>query len=191
MPNLWGVNMASVQKIYADALFSLLESENTDKSGFDSVLSQLKAVGKAIAETPDFIKFMNTPTVTREEKLGLVDKAFAGLKQSHVYNFLRLLSVKGRMGHFPRILSTFNEMYNERFDIAEIIVTSSMPLTDSLKSKIVGKMASITGKTVSIVEKVDKSIIGGVVVDYGNTRLDGSVKTRLAELKKDMSGIIA
>jgi F-type H+-transporting ATPase subunit delta len=183
--------MASIEKTYADALFTLLEDEKSDKTVFDAVLGQLKSIRTAIAETPEFIKLLNTPTISEAEKLGVVEAAFGGVQTDYIRNFLRLLTVKGRMAYFPRIADAFRMMYNERFDIAEISVTSAMPLTDELRAKLTSKMAQITGKTVTLSEKVDASIIGGVVVDYGNTRLDGSVKTRLAELKKDISGIIA
>jgi F-type H+-transporting ATPase subunit delta len=183
--------MASVEKTYADALFTLLEEENSDRIAFTEVLSQLKKVELVLADTPDFIKLLNTPTVSGGEKLALVETAFSGRVSDYVYNFLRLLTVKKRMAHFPRIFSSFRGLYNERFDIAEIVVTSAMPLTADLREKITARMTAITGKTVSVIERVDKSILGGVVVDYGNTRLDGSVKTRLAELKKDIAGIIA
>jgi len=183
--------MASVEKTYADALFMLLEEEKTDKTGFDSVLAQLGVVRESIDEVPDFIKLLNTPTISEAEKLELVGKAFAGAESEYVRNFLRLLTVKKRMAYFPRIYKSFRELYNDKFDIADIIVTSSMPLTPELREKITAKMSQITGKTVSITEKVDKSVIGGVMVDYGNTRLDGTVKTRLEQLKKDMSNIIA
>ena len=183
--------MASVAKTYSDALFMLLVEENSDKSVFDTTLEQLKSVQSVIAETPDFIKLLNTPTISDSEKLSLVEKAFYQRVTEKVYNFLRLITVKRRMAYFSQIYNAFREMYNEKFDIAEMTVTSSIPLTDALRTKIIDKMMQITGKTISLTEKVDKSIIGGVVIDYGNTRLDGSVKTRLAELKKDIAGIIA
>ena len=83
------------------------------------------------------------------------------------------------------------QLYNEHFRIAEITVTASAPLSESVREKIAAKMSEVTGKTVSIKEKVDPSIIGGVVIDYGSTRYDGSVRTRLNELKKELGGVIA
>jgi F-type H+-transporting ATPase subunit delta len=144
-----------------------------------------------MTDVPDFAKLMGTPTISEQEKLSLVEDVFSGKTSGNVYNFLRLLTVNERMGSFPQITRAFKTMYNNRFDIAEITVTSSLPLTDELRGKISAKMEKITGKLVSVTEKVDKSIIGGVMIDYGNTRYDGSVKTRLAELKKEISGIIA
>jgi len=186
--------MASVEKTYADAMFTLLESENVDKPMFDTVLSQLKCVGESIAQTPDLLKLMSTPTVSDAEKIGLIDTVFGGKVTEYVHNFLRLLAVKKRMSYYARIVTAFRELYNEHFDIAEITVTSAMQVDEATRSKIAVKMANIMGKPVEnvlITERVDKSLIGGVVVDYGNSRFDGSVKTRLNELAKDIAGTIA
>jgi F-type H+-transporting ATPase subunit delta len=186
--------MASVEKTYADAMFALLEEENADRTVFDTVMHQLKCVGESIAQTPDLLKLMSTPTISDAEKLSLIDTVFGGKVTDYVHNFLRLLAVKKRMSCYRGIVDTFRGLYNERFDIAEIVITSAMPITAESRSKIVTKMSQITGKpaeNIEVSEKVDGSLIGGVVVDYGNTRYDGSVKTRLSELAKDIAGTIA
>ncbi|MCL2633712.1 MAG: ATP synthase F1 subunit delta [Oscillospiraceae bacterium] len=183
---------ASIEKTYADALFSLIKEEKGDvKTVFDTTLSELEAVDTVVSGLPDFVKLLSTPTISEKEKLELVEKAFSGKTSQTVYNFLRVLTVKKRMAYFGKIYRSFRAAYNEEFGIAEITVTTSLPLTDPLRESITKRMAEITGKNVSIREKVDKSIIGGIVIDYGNTRLDGSIKTRLTDLKKDIANIIA
>ncbi|MDR0222346.1 MAG: ATP synthase F1 subunit delta [Oscillospiraceae bacterium] len=182
---------ASIEKTYADALFSLIAEDGGDKAAYDGVLRELEAVDAVLTEVPDFLKLLGTPTVSGESKLEIIEKAFKSRLSEYPYNFLRVLTVKGRMSRFGGIYRSFRGLYNERFGIAEITVTTSVPLTAALKSKITARMSEITKKTVTVKEKVNPEIIGGIVVDYGNTRLDGSVKTRLAELKKDVAGIIA
>ncbi|MGN1109530.1 MAG: ATP synthase F1 subunit delta, partial [Oscillospiraceae bacterium] len=106
-------------------------------------------------------------------------------------NLLCVLTERGRMGCFGGIVKQFRILYNEHFKIAEITVTSSSPLSEQTRDKIMAKMSEVTGKTVSIKEKVDPSLIGGIVIDYGSTRYDGSVRTRLNGLKKELGGVIA
>jgi F-type H+-transporting ATPase subunit delta len=183
--------MASVEKTYADAMFTLLQDDGAERTVFDTVLSQLKVVGDSIAATPDLLKLMSTPTVSDDEKLGVIDAVFAGRATPYVHNFLRLIAVKKRMSCYLRILDAFRERYNEHFGVADITVTSAFPLSEAALSKIALKMQGITGKTVSLTTNVDKTLIGGVVVDYGNTRLDGSVKTRLDELSKNIANTVA
>jgi F-type H+-transporting ATPase subunit delta len=183
--------MASVEKTYADALFTLLEEEGSAQPAFDLVLNQLGVVRSTLRDVPEFIKLLNTPTISSEEKLELIHSTFSGKVTDYVLNFLMLVTEKRRMSYFPRIYTTFRGLYNDKFDIAEITVTSSMKINAELSEKIKTKMEKITGKTVSVTEKIDKSVIGGIMIDYGNMRFDGTVKTRLAELKNDISGIIA
>lgn len=178
----------SVEKTYSDALFTVLDD---NRAAFEEALAALEAVDAVVSAAPEFLKFLGTPTVSAEEKLGVVEKAFGGKVSPYVLNFLKVLTVKGRFAHFNRIYKAFREDFNEKFGIAEITVTAPFPLDDELRGKIEARMEKITGKDITLREKVDKSLIGGVTIDYGNTRFDGSVKTRLGELKKEITGIIA
>ena len=59
-----------------------------------------------------------------------------------------------------------------------------------MKQKIIEKMSKVIGKTVSLNEKVDEKLIGGIVIDYGSKRYDGSVKSRLDALKGELGSVI-
>ena len=108
-----------------------------------------------------------------------------------VLNFLCILTENDRLPDFERILAYFTELYNEKLGIADVTVTSAMPLSDTAAEKIRAKMAEITGKTVNMTLKTDDRLIGGVVISYGNTTIDGSVRARLEQLKADIAGTIA
>ena len=95
------------------------------------------------------------------------------------------------MSCFSGIVKQFREMYNDKFKLADITVTSSEPLTADMKEKISAKMSQVIGKTVTIIEKVDPNIIGGIVIDYGSRRYDGSVKARLNALKAELGSVIS
>ena len=156
-----------------------------------NTLGELSALDGIFREQPDFVKLLGTPTVTMDEKLGMIKDIIADGVSEYTGNLLCVLTERGRMGCFSGIVKNFRALYNEHFRIAEITVTASAPLSESVREKIAAKMSEVTGKTVSIKEKVDPSIIGGVVIDYGSTRYDGSVRTRLNELKKELGGVIA
>ena len=177
------------EKVYADAFFTLCleETPNTLKN----TLGELSALDGIFREQPDFVKLLGTPTVTMDEKLGMIKDIIADGISEYTGNLLCVLTESGRMGCFSGIVKNFRALYNEHFRIAEITVTASAPLSESVREKIAAKMSEVTGKTVSIKEKVDPSIIGGVVIDYGSTRYDGSIRTRLNELKKELGGVIA
>ena len=177
------------EKVYADAFFTLCLEETPDT--LKNTLGELSALDGIFREQPDFVKLLGTPTVTMDEKLGMIKDIIADGISEYTGNLLCVLTERGRMGCFSGIVKNFRALYNEHFRIAEITVTASAPLSESVREKIAAKMSEGTGKTVSIKEKVDPSIIGGVVIDYGSTRYDGSVRTRLNELKKELGGVIA
>ena len=177
------------EKVYADAFFTLCLEETPDT--LENTLGKLSALDGIFREQPDFVKLLGTPTVTMDEKLGMIKDIIADGVSEYTGNLLCVLTERGRMGCFSGIVKNFRALYNEHFRIAEITVTASAPLSESVRERITAKMSEVTGKTVSIREKVDPSIIGGVVIDYGSTRYDGSVRTRLNELKKELGGVIA
>lgn len=186
---------ASVEKTYADALLSLAAEENGDsgelKVALGALCDELDGVNMALAAVPDFIRLMNAPTVPGEEKAALLKSSFEGKISGLALRFLLVVADKKRMGWFDKICRETRRLYNEQFGIMEIVVTTTLPLDEEMRGKIAAKMAQVTGKTVKLREKTDKSLIGGIVIDCGNTRLDGSVKTRLEALKQDIAGIIA
>ena len=177
--------MAAVDKTYGDALFSLVTEEDEK-----ALLGQLKGVSEVFAAEPDFIKLLRTPTIPIEEKTALVKEVFDGKVHKFVVNFLCILTENDRLPDFERILAYFTGLYNEKLGIADVTVTSAMPLSDTAAEKIRAKMAEITGKTVNMTLKTDDKLIGGVVISYGNTTIDGSVKARLEQLKADIAGTI-
>ncbi len=180
--------MAAVDKTYGDALFSLVTEE--DEKALPDILGQLKGVSEVFAAEPDFIKLLRTPTIPSEEKTALVKEVFDGKVHKFVVNFLCILTENDRLPDFERILAYFTGLYNEKLGIADVTVTSAMPLSDTAAEKIRAKMAEITGKTVNMTLKTDNKLIGGVVISYGNTTIDGSVKARLEQLKADIAGTI-
>lgn len=177
-------------KVYGDAFFSLCCEEN--ESGLKDILEEITELSKVFSDNPEFIKLMGTPTVSLEDKLSLVNEIAKEGKISELTgNLLCVLTEKGRMNCFAGIVKHFRELYNDKFKLAEITVTTSAKLSDEMKGKIAEKMSKIIGKTVTINERLDPTIIGGIIVDYGSRRYDGSVKARLNDLAKELGSIIA
>ena len=178
------------EKVYAGAFFELCTEEAPDR--LSDILGELDALNAIFDGDPEFVKLLGTPTITMDEKLGMMRDIISRGEISEITgNLLCVLTERGRMNCFGGILRHFRASYNDHFRIAEITVTASAPLSEQLREKIRMKMSEVTGKNVSVKEKIDPTLIGGVIIDYGSTRYDGSVRTRLSELKKELGGVIA
>ncbi len=177
-----------VEKNYGDALFELINEENPVM--LKTVQDELCAVNDILTEVPDFVKLSKTPTVSAAEKASIIKETFEGRVSDYTYRFLMIITENGRLPFFGRIYRYFASLCNERLGIAEITAVTAEPLTEELKAKIKLKMTQVTGKTISLKEEVDPSIIGGIVLKYGSRSFDGSVKARLDALKAEIGSVI-
>jgi F-type H+-transporting ATPase subunit delta len=181
----------SVENVYSAALMELFEEKfGGSRESFTGSLAELAAISDVLTASPDLIRFSMVPTVARGDKIDVIKNIFGGKVSDYILNFLLVLTDKGRLGRFGGIYRDFRTKYYDKFGIAPVTVTSAFPLSDEQKEKISAKMKQITGKDVELSEKTDKDLIGGVTVDYGGTRIDGSVKFRLEALKKEIAGTI-
>ena len=81
----------------------------------------------------------------------------------------------------------FIELYNEHEGIIRVDVTTAYDLNDSQRKELLDALSTSTGKNVKMDHKVDKEIIGGVIVRIDDTVLDGSVKHKIRKLKNQFA----
>ena len=81
-------------------------------------------------------------------------------------------------------------MYYDKKNILEVTATTVQPLSEKLREKLVQKLEGASGKSIILHEKQDKSILGGIVLRYGNTQIDSSVRTKLDKIKAQIDSAI-
>ena len=168
---------AEVAKLYAEALFELFTEAGSD----EKLHTQLNEYAEVFKSNPDLTTLLSAPLLTADEKISVVSKIFDD--NGLIYDFLCLLCEKGRAAYFEEITEVFNEKYNEVNNIVDVHVTTSVPLTEDLRKKLVDKLQAKLGKTVVLKEKTDTSIIDGIIIDYNNKRIDNSVRSGLETLR--------
>ncbi len=179
--------MTGVEKIYSEAVFELA----CEQSCTDEVKKELDSLAVVFNDNPGFAKLLTAPTVTIGEKLEIIEKTFKGKISELCYNLLCVVTEKGRAAAVPAIAEDYKNRWYEMKNIAEVKVTTSVPLSENLRAKLKAKLESVYKKTVILTENVDPTIMGGIVLNYGNTMLDGSVKAKLEAIQKQIKGVIA
>lgn len=175
------------EKVYSEAVFELAKETGTA----DKIKEELDALAKVFEDAPELGKFLSAPTVTLEEKLAFIEKNFKERLSETAYNLLCVVTENGRAALIPAIAEDYRNRWYEMKNIAEVRVTTSVPLGDVLRTKLRSKLEAVTKKTVILTESVDPSIMGGIVINYGNTMMDGSVKSKLEAVQKQIKGVIA
>ena len=172
--------MQTVGKVYAEALFSLAREERKEQQ----VYEELNQAADLMLQNPGFSTLLDVPTLRTEERIEVLRKV-NGDAPGITENFLCLLVEKHRFGRLSEIREAYNKQYHEAFGIAEVDVTTAVPLDEAQRSALRSKLHKKLGKTIQLREHVDKTLVGGMVVQYGDTRMDNSLRTRMRQFKQD------
>lgn len=167
--------MTRIGTVYAQGLYDLAKEEGVDAA----VLQQLKVLQESFRAEPDFLRLLSAPNLSKQERCGVLDESFRGRVHPYVLNFLKLLTEKGYIRHFPDCCKAYKDLYNRDHGILEVKAVTAVPLTEELNRKLTDKLCAITGKTVELQCHVDPAVLGGVRLDYDGKRVDGTVKNRL------------
>ncbi len=107
--------------------------------------------------------------------------------KSAIENFVKLLIVNNDIAKADKIIEQFKKIWNKEEAVVEAEVVSARELDKAIVKLLKGYIAELSGAgKVDLKQKVDKNILGGVVVKYGDKVLDASLKTQLEELKENI-----
>ena len=172
---------------YAEALFQLSEEENITKE----IYSELNDVVDIVKSNKELENVLKSPLISKSEKVELIEKLFSDKINKHLKNFLKILVEKGRINSLKTIETTFKQLLNDKHNIIEGTVISAVPREEKQIKELEEKLSKKYNKNVTLENKVDESILGGVLVRLGNTQIDGSVKTRLDNIKDQLAQVIS
>lgn len=169
-----------VGKLYANALFEI-SLENNDA---DNIYNDLLQCNEIFSQNPDLVKLLSSPVILKSDKMDIITKIFG--ESGTVRDFICVVMERNRISCFDSITKAYSQSYNQYRNIAEMTVITSVPLKDEKRAKLIKKLEEKSGKTVKLVEKVAPSIIGGIILKYGNSQIDNSIRGRLEAVSKQL-----
>jgi len=151
---------------------------------FSIVLEELELFGKQLQGVPLLQKLFLNPAVPYEKKISVLEQLGAKLKfQTVTLNFLNTLIQRDRLNLLDQMIVSAEQQFLERQGILVVEVTTAKRLQPDEETKLVARLEAFTGKKVQVENKLDSSMIGGVVTRIGTTLYDGSVQAQLQQLK--------
>ena len=167
--------MTRIASVYAQALYDLARDEALGRD----ILQELKLLQEAFVQNPDFVRLLSTPNLSKEERCGIIHESFAGKLQPYVLNFLKILTEKGYIKHFPECCEAYRQMYNRDNGILPVKAVTAVALSEAQRDRLSAKLARITGKTIELCNVVDPKCLGGMRIDYDGKCVDDTVQHRL------------
>lgn len=172
--------MTRVSEEYAAALFTLAAEENVKREVADS----LKTIKALAGEYPEYIDLLASPSIPLDERCEVIDKAFGEAMHEYAVSFVKLICERGHIRELCECIDEYLKLYEAADGIATANITSAVTLTDAEKETLKRKLEAKLSRRVELVCSVDESILGGVVIRVDGNIMDGSLKTKLADLKE-------
>ena len=169
---------------YVKSLLSLAVEQNA----LEAVHGDMLMFSKVVEENRAFELMLKNPIIKHEKKRDILEKVFAGRVHPLTMAIFDILTRKNREPLLPAIAKEFHTAYNIYKGIGKATVTSAVPLDAELRIEFENIVKKLSAKDkVELIEKVDKDIIGGFVLNVGDRQVDASIKNKLNALKVNFS----
>jgi F-type H+-transporting ATPase subunit delta len=171
---------------YALALFELAKEEGA----LDSVAADLGAFSEALDAAPDLARLVKSPVFSADEQskglTAVLDSlGIGGLTK----NFLLLTARNRRLFAVPDMIGAYRAMLARERGETSAQVVAATKLTEAQLTALKQALKAALGKEVMLEERVDPSLLGGLVVKVGSRMIDSSLRTRLNSLRVAMKEV--
>ncbi len=167
---------------YAKAILSLASDKNEAKV----VNDDMELMAESIAQSSDLAMMLNSAVIKSDDKQKALLAVFPKLNANSI-KLIELLKVNKRLDILNHVAAKYTTLFDELEGKEAAIVTTAVPLTDDLKSKVLAKLKELSSKTVALKSVVDETILGGFILRVGDKQYDASVASKLNNLKREFT----
>lgn len=168
---------------YAKAVFELAQEQGQ----FDAWSGRLE-FWSALVANPEMSKRLDAPGLTHQDKAGLIETVAGDEMEDNGRNFIRLLSENNRLALLPDVQGLYEELRAEAEGEIEATVTTAFELSDEQQQNIIAALSKRLDRKVRIVSVVDSDLIGGAIIRAGDLVIDGSLKGRVENMERSVTG---
>lgn len=167
---------------YAESLFRLASAEEVA----DRVEEELHELEQLYQKNYELKEFIHNPRVKADGKKDALTELLGNKISRILLNHMHLIIDQDRGRMFPKIAEEYYRLAKETRAKVTAEVVTALPMADGMLDDLAAELRKLTRKDVHLRTRVDESIIGGVIVRVGDKVLDGSIRKKLSQLKKQM-----
>lgn len=172
-----------VEQTYGEALFQTA----MEKNQLDAFMDEVQLIQTVLEQNPEWDRLMKHPKISKQEKVEVMKGAFSGRISREMTGFLELILTKERYDHLRDIFRYFTLKVKEEKKIGTAYVTTPMELSEIRKSDIQDRLLKTTPYlTMEMHYEVDPTLIGGIMIRIKDRVVDSSIRTKLAEMKREL-----
>jgi len=178
------VRASVVGRNYAEAL--LLAAEARGAAEIERYGRLIDAVAGAVRADERIAVALESPRVAKATKATLLERALEDLAPAEFVRFLQAVVRRGRQGVLAEIAQEYQGLVDVKLNRVQAGVTLARDPDTELERQIIERLTAAIGKDVRAHFRIDRGILGGVVVRVGDRIFDGSVRRKLATLRRKM-----
>lgn len=164
---------------YASALYQVAEKNGK----VDEYIEDLKNICTLIYDNEEFYKILKHPQISTSQKKKMFINIFKGKIDEELLSFLLILIQKDRIMFLREKLKQMQHIYLEKNNTLKAHVKSAIPLDDKEIDNLRNKLEKKYDKKIILINEIDKEIIGGLYVRVGDDVIDGTLRSKLHEMK--------
>ena len=177
------MNYGSLARRYARALLQIAQEENK----VEKIGDELESLDLFFKKSPEiFEAFINRQYALAERKKAAEQFLNSNSFSPVVKNFFLLLLDKNRIEALPDIIREFGFLRDTLLGWARAEVTTATSLTADIVQRTTKFLSEQTKKKVFLKEKIDTEMLGGLLLKTGGTLYDGSLRTEMQRLRKQL-----
>lgn len=174
--------MEELAQVYGRSLFEVAREQGK----LDELREQLSQFAQALQDNRDLAVFFFSPYFSTSEKQDGLGRMLDGADE-HLLRFLNLLIENHRMPVIFRIRREYERLWEHENRLLPVVLTSAVALDEQTTNDLAARIGERTGRKVTLTTNVEPGIIGGIVVQVGNSILDASIRNRLEHLRRQVA----
>ena len=178
------MTLQSIARRYAAALFDVVQKTGT----LARVERDLAMLAELVSTHDELRKVFATPVIPIQNKRAMVDAIVTatGDLAPETVRLLTLLAERDRLGLIESVAAAFADRALKAKNIVRAEIVTAAPLAEQTSAALAHALGTAAGAEVIVSERVDSSIVGGVVARVGGVVFDGSVTRQVERMREKL-----
>ena len=165
---------------YAKALLQ----ESVEKNSIEETFNDMELVEKTFTNNIELKHMVDSRVIKNSIKLSSLNLIFKQLS-SLSRSLIKVLFENNRMNILDVVALKYIERYKEFKGIQSATVTTAVPLNRELENQVLETISKLTNKKTTLINKVDRSLVGGFILRVGDIEYNASFKNKLKNIKQE------
>ena len=172
-----------VSNRYAKALLELAVETNN----LEDCYSDMNTILIVCQESKEFYLLLKSPIIKTDKKIIIIEEVFSNKLSKLTNSFIKIITSKKREAILDSVAKSFISLYKEKKNIISAKLVTATAIDNETREEVLDFIKKKGHKNVDLQEKIDKSIIGGAIINIGNKQIDASVSNKINEMKQNFS----